>query len=70
MFQQLVLFTSFGTLQLQLNKDVKLELQLTVHECDLLRSMCERMYAERQMALANIVATPLPALADFTEVGE
>lgn len=68
MFDTLVCFSHSATLTLKIGDGLEVKIQLSEQEGDTIRSMCEQFYYQRQSQIAQAVACPVPALADFSEV--
>lgn len=67
MLSSAVIFSSYGSAEFNLGDKATIKLQLTEHEHTQIVSMLERFYAERQLALSELVAMPVPQLADYSE---
>lgn len=58
----------YGTLDIHLEDGTSVQVKLTDEEARRIQALGETIYSERQKAIAEQIAKPLPALADFTEV--
>lgn len=67
MLSSAVIFASYGNAEFNLGDKAMIKLTLTDHEHTQIVSMLERFYAERQRALSELVAMPVPQLADYSE---